>query len=601
MNNTEFDKQPDKGCLSLLRENLLLVLGIVLVFSLSMYCIMGVFGFVAFPDEFGYWSVAGAILGYDWSEITSIGSYYSYGYGVILVIFLKLFKGATAAYRAAIILNALLQCISIPILYIILTDLFPTEQKNIRQIAAVISALYPAWVFYTQTTMAESLLYFLFVFVTYLMLEFLKKPGVLKGIILVIILVCCYFVHMRCIGIIAAGVLTTLIWIISKRKSGISKKVWLIPILIILMFGASFIIKNAVVGRLYSNVSDSVLGWNDYSSIPERIVRIMTGKGILYLLFDVAGKLFYMGMATYGMAYIAFYVAYKKSIAAVRSIRSKNTVVTDYLWIFLSMASLFQFLVALIYLNGASSPENNRIDLFLHGRYIDFFLPLFVGIGICNIAGGKKLLIKAIGCFTVMLCLFAAVRAVFVKNSEFLREGIGFIMVGVSYLFGHPPIDNPVGYLYRETLFGIGLMALVFGAMALYRKLGQKTILLAIVFLQVFLFMHTANQYLFPNQSYIFEDLLLADYLRDVREKNPDKRVIYVFEGQVPYIELVQFEDREAPIHVVNKTISAMDPSEYIDEDTILILGEHAEDFDRAYEFYDHILSMGHLMMFYMK
>ena len=294
MNNTEFDKQPDKGCLSLLRENLLLVLGIVLVFSLSMYCIMGVFGFVAFPDEFGYWSVAGAILGYDWSEITSIGSYYSYGYGVILVIFLKLFKGATAAYRAAIILNALLQCISIPILYIILTDLFPTEQKNIRQIAAVISALYPAWVFYTQTTMAESLLYFLFVFVTYLMLEFLKKPGVLKGIILVIILVCCYFVHMRCIGIIAAGVLTTLIWIISKRKSGISKKVWLIPILIILMFGASFIIKNAVVGRLYSNVSDSVLGWNDYSSIPERIVRIMTGKGILYLLFDVAGKLFYM-------------------------------------------------------------------------------------------------------------------------------------------------------------------------------------------------------------------------------------------------------------------------------------------------------------------
>ena len=102
------------------------------------------------------------------------------------------------------------------------------------------------------------------------------------------------------------------------------------------------------------------------------------------------------------MAYIAFYVAYKKSIAAVRSIRSKNTVVTDYLWIFLSMASLFQFLVSLIYLNGASSPDNNRIDLFLHGRYIDFFLPLFVGIGICNIAGGKKLLIKAIGCFTVM-------------------------------------------------------------------------------------------------------------------------------------------------------------------------------------------------------
>ena len=52
-----------------------------------MYCLMGVFGFVAFPDEFGYWAVAGAILGYDWSEVTSIGSYYSYGYGALLVIY----------------------------------------------------------------------------------------------------------------------------------------------------------------------------------------------------------------------------------------------------------------------------------------------------------------------------------------------------------------------------------------------------------------------------------------------------------------------------------------------------------------------------------
>ena len=49
-----------------------------------MYGIFAIIGFSAFPDEFGYWSVAAAILGYDWSSITGLGPYYSYGYSVLL-------------------------------------------------------------------------------------------------------------------------------------------------------------------------------------------------------------------------------------------------------------------------------------------------------------------------------------------------------------------------------------------------------------------------------------------------------------------------------------------------------------------------------------
>ena len=560
---------------------------------------MGVYGFVAFPDEFGYWSVAGAILGYDWSDITSIGSYYSYGYGIILVIFLKLFKGATSAYRAAIFFNMVLHCISIPILYRILTDLFQTEQKNIRQIAAVISALYPAWVFYTQTTMAESLLYFLFVLAAYIALKFLKKPGALKGLLFVLILTYCYFVHMRCIGIIVAGVLTVLIWIISKRKNEIGKKVWLIPILIAILFGASFIIKNFVVSRLYSSVSASVLSWNDYTSVPERVLRIITGDGFIYLLKDIAGKLFYMGIATYGLAYVGLCLTVKNSFIAVKHIRKRACDSIDVFWIFLFLSGLFEFLVALIYLNGASSPGNTRIDLFLHGRYIDFFLPLFMGIGICNLIQGKKLFAKILCVMALTAVLFVIVRSVFVLNSETLREGIGFIMIGASYLLGDIPIEDPAGFILWEFLLGLALMAVVFGALALYQRLRQVAILLVIVIVQIFLGMHTFDKYLFPNQSYIFEDIALADSLKDLREKNPQRDIIYVFEGEVPYIELMQFEDRQAKIHVVNKTLGDVESSEYINENTILILGEQSQDLEKADEFYDHVMSMGHLRMFY--
>ena len=202
MRKAKLDKQPVSGCLSFLKENILLVLGIVIAISFCMYGITGVYGFSAFPDEFGYWAPAAALLGYDWSEISSLGSYYSYGYSVLLIGILALFKGSISAYRAAVIVNLLLQCASILILYNILIRIAQTEKNNTRAIIAIISALYPAWVFYTQTTMAESLLYFLFVLTSLLIIRFFEKPGIVRGLVFVAVLVYCYFVHMRCIGLI---------------------------------------------------------------------------------------------------------------------------------------------------------------------------------------------------------------------------------------------------------------------------------------------------------------------------------------------------------------------------------------------------------------
>ena len=48
------------------------------------YCISRAYGFIFFPDEFGYWAHAAKAAGYDWSEMVSLGSYYSYGYSLIL-------------------------------------------------------------------------------------------------------------------------------------------------------------------------------------------------------------------------------------------------------------------------------------------------------------------------------------------------------------------------------------------------------------------------------------------------------------------------------------------------------------------------------------
>ena len=92
---------------------------VFIVFSLVCLCMYGlhrIYGFSLFPDEFGYWASAAKVLGYDFSEVASIGSYYSFGYSLILLPILHLLSDSVLAYRCAVVVNLLLQILSFFIL-----------------------------------------------------------------------------------------------------------------------------------------------------------------------------------------------------------------------------------------------------------------------------------------------------------------------------------------------------------------------------------------------------------------------------------------------------------------------------------------------------
>ena len=286
LNNDNIGKQLYFGCFSALKRNPYII-GIVLIaMAIFMYGIMGIYGFSAYPDEFGYWAPAAAMLGKDWSNITSIGSYYSYGYSVILLPVLFVFHDSIVAYRVAIVLNLFFQCVSIVIIYKILVKLFPYQNRKCLSIAGGIAVLYPAWIFYTQTTMVEGLLNFLFLTALYLAMMFFEEPGVFRGIAFSIVLIYLYFVHMRCLGIIGAGIISLLVWIISHRKKGVNFKAFLMITGILILFGISFIIKNGVVENIYKGTSEYALSWNDYSGIGYRLSKLFTFDGLIYFLKD---------------------------------------------------------------------------------------------------------------------------------------------------------------------------------------------------------------------------------------------------------------------------------------------------------------------------
>lgn len=593
-------EQSGKDCFLFYKNNIYLILGMGIAVSICMYGILSICGFSAFPDEFGYWSPAAAVLGYDWSEITGLGSYYSYGYSALLVPILLFFHNAITAYRAAIILNLVLQCLSMVLFVFITKELYPDENRNARAIIAAIAALYPAWMFYVQTTMAEAVLYFGLTLTIYLMLRFFKKPGIVTGLFPAVLLVYLYMVHMRCIGAIGAGICVILLWMISqkKRKDGKHRRIWLLFLLLIVLFAGTFILKDRIIQILYHNTSKDVLSWNDYSGIMFRIKKIISLKGLSYLLKDFCGKALYMGLSTFGIAYFGIAGCGKRAFVALGKLRKKEASYIDFLWIYIFLTVVFQFLVALIYLNGASAPEADRLDNFLHGRYIDFFLPILFVIGLEEMLNGQKTYLGMIVTLLAYLALVPVAYQVIVTNNVQMRNAHDFTMVGMSY-FIETPLTDTISYFKKEVLLSVGLTLLVDICILGCRKLKQKLFVTMIVVIQVLLGVKACSQFIFLNQSYIYEDVMMADVLQNVTDKYPDKKVLHIFEADVPYIQLVQFGCRDIPISVVNGEDRDIDIYEYMDAETILITCE-SQDYEQTLDdYYDEKWQLGHLRLYY--
>ena len=166
--------------------------------------------------EFGYWTSAAHFLGYDWSEVTALGSYYSFGYSFILTPILKVFADSVTAYRAAIADNMLMQGICVFLLMGILVRIMPDRSEDEYILAVGCALFYPVWIFYAQVTLAEGLLFCLYVAVVFVMLLTFEKIKIGRLFLLMVLIAYLCVVHMRTIGVAVAAVVVLLCWIMKE-------------------------------------------------------------------------------------------------------------------------------------------------------------------------------------------------------------------------------------------------------------------------------------------------------------------------------------------------------------------------------------------------
>ena len=531
------------------RRNVFLFLYVLILWGIFGYGIEKIYGFSVFQDEFGYWANAAGLIGYDWSECAGLGSYYSYGYGLILTVFLKISQNSMTAYRMAVAGNAALLCITMLLLWNITDILFKNVSVNRKIFCVGISFFYPVSVFYMQMTLTESLLTFLYVLICYLILCFCDKEKVSTVILLAVVLNYIFFVHMRTVGAVCACILVMGWW--GCRHPTSRKKLLIGGMVFLLCFILGMALRQVLKNTVYCNASYEMLSANEALTQMEKIKALLSAKGICDFCYSLLGKLYYLGMATYGTIYFAI-------IYFVRQI--KHPIAQ-----FVLLSCGAQILISAIYM---MTP--GRIDHVIYGRYNDYLLLLFILIGVMEMFQSKhmyrKIFAVVFGHGVVLLIL---IRYMEQEKLQLLK---GYFAAGIGYIWKARKLgdtDVNIGLeMCRSYLLSISLIILLVLCVTVIRHIRNTDWILGVFLcVEILLSMILSREYTFLFNEVNYGCMNIIDYLQE----HDSKQIVYLDEGGFPYVDLVQFYLRDRSIKVWSNT-EGNDWKQFVNEDVFLLI-----------------------------
>lgn len=553
----------------------------LILFCIFQYGIQKIYGIIIYPDEFGYWASAANWLGYDWSELASMGSYYSYGYSLILTPILGLFDNGIMAYRAAVAVNMGLMCLSIWLLFGSLRKLFSDLDETVLMFCAGTGVFYPAWIFYMQMTLTEALLMFLYVLIFFLFLCFAEKPGVITSIVLACSIVYLYFVHMRTVGVVIACILALLLLIMIKPECRKAGSVFFLCLIILGLLGIGM--KNLVISRVYTLADTKVLAVNDYSGQWEKFQEIITPKGIVRLLAGIICKIFYLGVSSFGLFYWGVAYLIKKTRDLFLKVKEKKRTElfeTASLYLLLSVAG--QFLITAVYTYRA-----DRIDIILYGRYNEIFIPMIMSIGLAAMWQTKRIFL-----WNGIFCLASGLAIPLILEWIRIEEMTSFhpyFTVGISYLYQETEF-LPGSFFWQAYLLGSVFMLITASLVRIARKNKKSNFLLTgILILEIFLGILISEKFTYRYQRVVADDKKICDLI--LAREEEEAQIYYLYEGGNMYIDSLQLLMPQETIYLIQDKSTKTIFTSSKDYLVIDLQSSYREEIEETYELLEETAS----------
>lgn len=402
---------------------LMLIIGIVAGRNLALLNQI-----VIIDDELGYWGIGAFLSGIDWSSAVSRGGYYSYGYSLLLTPLFWFIDNTETMYQVAVVFNILFLEITFLIIKKILELLFLHIEWYLIYGASFIAVMYTNNIVQVNVAWSECLQIFLISAIILCILKLNQKARTGIVCLFSFILIYLYMVHQRNIGIVFIGILFLFYLKLAKKLS--VKQLVVSVLLIFSMFMVHFFLKRYIQGNLWAGSGQ--LAVNDYSGQKGNIEFLFTWEGIQCLAFGLLGRIFYLAAST-GTVILWYFrkaflngkiIVLKKSELCKIDQGISQIVILGMFVMNLLVAAVFMIYPAII-------------SNVLYGRYIETFLPVFLGIAILELYENYRKSIqhslKTSGIYFVFLLLAALLLHYFINLRE-LKE-INFIAVTGIYKY----------------------------------------------------------------------------------------------------------------------------------------------------------------------
>lgn len=535
---------------------------IAILFAFWAFGIGSTYGFSIFPDEFAYWSYAARLAGYDWSDVTALAPYYSYGYSLILIPIFVFCKDAVTAYRIAVSINFLFLFLAMVALAGTMKRMMPDKKMPIVLFSAL-TVLLPCNLFYTQMTLTEVFLVALYIAAGSVLYRYLENNRFSTLLLLMLILIYLYTVHMRTVGVLLAAMIVVTIHIFLRGD-----KRWHVLAALgaaLALFAAADFLKQQAFVYVYGGINQKLVAANDYSGQMEKIRSVLSLEGFYDLLISLAGKVLYLGLATWGLFYWGIYGMVRQAFALLRNIKKHvSAKPQQFFAVFVLLTVAAQIVIGTIYLLTLG-----EIGDYTYGRYSEMVIPFVMVWGFAVLWKERARFVwTATGGLALLqgLTTFLVVRQIIVTGADNFQ---GYFLVGISYLYNEA--DFQVDSFYAAAYLFCELLTVLVTAMALFCRSRKKRqyLLTAFAVVELVLAMRADIIYLEPFKKAAFRDSRMVDKMRTMQEEG--RRIIYMDQVFPPYVGILQFMGRDLDIQVMGHREAVADYEGDITDEDILI------------------------------
>lgn len=564
------------------RENAGKLLEACFVLALSgiyFYGIGKLYGPIRFPDEFGYWSHGARLSGYDWSEVSALHPYYSFGYGCLMAPLMALIPSPTDLYRAAVSIHFMLLILGYLALKRVLGMLMQKGMYTQTIIGSSMAFLYSSFIVYAQTSLPETLLTVLYLLLVMSVLQFSRRPGFALVVVIAALSGGLYFVHMRTLGV---GLALWLVLACESMKDKALRPFALVGgLLYALLMLAGLWYKRGLIQETYDVAASSLAAVNDFGGQIGKIARLASARGMFDFICSFGGKLFYLGSATGGVFYWGAISMARLAFGRRPSPGYGGRAITAR---FILVSALLTLMLVSVFM--IDSP---RVDGVIYGRYSEMLLPVFIGAGLLSMAESPR-----VWRGTIYIICFQSVM-MYLTNWKIGASGAYGIyrhsIPAVTYaleLSGDRVYEFTKNVYLGGTAFSMVVAAAVWAA----GKGRRFRYLICIwAFIQCGLGMGVCSQ-----MNYRYNEDNRSDIEMAARIREMGRPVIYLYSDQTGYVDLLQYCLKEIPVHVVRGQAGLSAEAGW---DDIVVTGRHDVFSEELSQNYGKRWKTSHLEVYY--